>query len=264
MHVEDAERRAGPVIDRLSVAGAPAHDEFAELDERHRSWRVYVVGRTAPVGGGPRLASSLLAFIPHTFVANAFERIAEADDVDRVRRAYIDTCERVGDRLYGHASWAVELAEKLERLAAGADFTSRPLAAAWADLPTPPGLGARIERAASVLREHRGGLHVSILTAHGFVGPDSLLLTALWSAHDDLEGTARAFGWQDDDLAASYDRLQSTGRIDVDGGLTPRGRQERTHIEEITVARASDYWHTLTPDERTHTIELLEATSPTR
>lgn len=264
MEAVEAERRANAVIHRMSVVGFPQQEEFEELHERHRFFRVYMVGRAGPAGGGPRLAHALLAFFPYGLVANAFDRIEEGDTVERVRTAHVDACAAAGDRLYGDTPDAEELADRLDALVDAADFAGRPLAGAWADLATPPGVGARLERSATILREHRGNAHVSILMAHGLFGPDPLLLTALWREHSEIEGSARFFGWRDDDIAASWDRLESTGRVAADRDLTDRGREERDAIEELTSALAAERWTGLSEQDRARTVELLEGVSPAR
>lgn len=264
MEAVEAERRASGVINRMSVVGFPQQEEFQALHDRHRFFRVYMVGRSGPAGGGPRLAHALLAFFPYGLVTNAFERIEEDDTVERVRTAHIEACTAAGDRLYGDAPDAEELADRLDALVDAADFADRPLAAAWADLPAPPGVGARLERSATILREHRGNAHVSILTAHGLSGPDALLLTALWREHEEVEGNARFFGWRDEDIAVSWDRLESTGRVDPERGLTDQGREEREAIEELTTALATERWTGLDEQDRARTVELLEAVSPAR
>ena len=264
MEAVEAERRASGVINRMSVVGFPQQEEFQELHDRHRFFRVYMVGRSGPAGGGPHLAHALLAFFPYGLVANAFDRIEEDDTVERVREAHIEASAAAGDRLYGDTPDAEELADRLDALVDSADFADRPLAAAWADLPAPSSIGARLERSATVLREHRGNAHVSILTAHGLFGPDPLLLTGLWREHGEVDGSARFFGWRDDDIEASWERLESSGRVDGDRALTDQGREEREAIEELTTALAAERWNGLGPEDRTRTVELLEGVSPAR
>lgn len=264
MDPAEAEQRAQSPIDRMSVVGFPQQEEFAELHDRHRFFRIYFVGRTTPVGGGPHLAHALAALFPAGLVANAFTRIAEKEDLAAVRRAYLDACTAAGDRLYGDAPEADELAERLETLVEAADLAHRPLAAVWADVPRPDGVGARIERAATILREHRGGGHITVLAAHGLLGPQGLLLTALWRGDDDAEGNARSFGWRDDGIAEGWEHLEAAGLADEDHTITEEGRTERQAIEDLTTALASARWAALPPEDRARTVELLEAVDPAR
>lgn len=264
MEPVEAERRASKLLHRMSVVGFPQQPEFEELHDRHRFFRVYSVGRTGPAGGGPHLAHALLALFPSGLVANAFASICEQDELERVRSAYVTACEAAGDRLYGDAPDAAELADRLEALVDGCDYADRPLAGAWADVPRPSGVGARIERAATVLREHRGGGHLSVLTAHGLTGPDAHLVTALWRGHEDAESAARFFGWRDGDLEESWVRLRAAGRVDDEGALTEAGRKEREAIEELTTALATTRWSALQAEDRRRLVELLDAVLPAR
>lgn len=264
MDPAQAEQRASGVIDRMSVVGFPQQEEFGELHQRHRFFRVYLTGRTTPLGGGPHLAHALAALFPAGLVANAFTRIAESEELDAFRRAYLEACTRAGDRLYGDAPDGGELADRLGALAEVSDLADRPLAAVWADVPTPDGVGARVERAATILREHRGGAHVSVLSSHGLLGPQGLLLTALWREHGEVEGNARSFGWRDDDIAAAWERLGASGLVDGDRALTDEGRAEREAVEDLTDALAAERWAALAPDDRARTVELLEAITPAR
>lgn len=179
-------------------------------------------------------------------------------DPDAFRNEYIAACDAAGVRLVGGLDRAKDLVDALERLVDASDLAGRPLAGAWADLPRPTTPGARIERAATVLRELRGNSHVSVLTARGLVGPDALLLTAGWRDHDDLEGHARFFGWRDDDLAASWARLEQRGWFS-DRTLTGEGRAARDEIETRTNELASQPWTVISPDDRARTVELLAA-----
>jgi hypothetical protein len=260
----EAERRAGGRIQRMSVVGLPHHDEFRELHDAYGFFPVYMIGRTAPAGGGPRFAHALTALFPYGLVASAFRRASERGDVDDLRRSYVEAVAEVGERLYGPPGDAPELAELLEALVAAADLADRPLAAAWADLPVPEAVGARVERAVTVLREHRGNAHVSVLTAHGLTGPDGLLLTGLWRETDDVEAGAKFLGWRDDDLAAAWERLELTGRVDGRRGLTSDGREERQAIEDLTVALAARRWEAVAPADRARTVELVESASTAR
>lgn len=260
----EAERRAGEQIQRMSVVGLPHHHEFQELHDRHGFFPVYIVGRTAPAGGGPRFAHALVSLFPYGLVRSAFRRVSESGDLDELRAAYIDALTRSGERLYGEGPHEEELAERLQVLVAEADLADRPLAAAWAELPAPEGVGARVERAVTILREHRGNAHVSVLTTHGLTGPDGLLLTGLWREADDVEAGAKLLGWRDDDLAAAWERLELTGRVDGQRGLTVDGREERQAIEDLTVALAARRWEAIAPADRERTVELVESAAAAR
>ncbi|MGH3440904.1 MAG: helix-turn-helix domain-containing protein, partial [Nitriliruptorales bacterium] len=77
-----------------------------------------------------------------------------------------------------------------------------------------------------------------------------------WRGHDDLEGNARYFGWRDDDLAASWERLNARGWFS-DRELTDEGRETRVEIETQTNVLASQPWAAVSEDDRQRTVEFL-------
>lgn len=257
MEALSALREAKPRIEKLATFRYRTDTpELAELNERHRYFTTYAIGRTAPfAGAGPYVVHALLALFPWALVRKTVERV---DDADALRGDYIAACSALGDRLFGRPPDAEELAGRLETLADRCDLANRPLAAGWRDLPQPTGTGARIERAATVLREHRGNAHVAVLQTHGLVGPDALIVSALYAGHDDPEGHPRFFGWRDDDLAAAWERLHDSGRVEG-RQLTDGGREERAAIEDLTVALALEPWTAVGATDRARTVELLHA-----
>lgn len=204
MDAHTAAREAAPHVERIATYRfRPDVPELAGLIERHRYFGVYAVGRTAPLRAGPEVVYAAMGLFPRGLVEKFLGRIADDGGLDALRDAYLDACDAIGDRLFGALPDGDELAERLDAVAAAADLAGRVLAAAWAALPPPAGVGARVERAATVIREHRGNAHLAILQTHGLTGPDGLVLTALWRGDEDPEAHARSFGWRDDDLVAA-------------------------------------------------------------
>lgn len=260
MTPEAAARAAQRAIDRLGNRRHGADvPELADLFETHRYFRVYALGRTAPLASGRRVTHAVLGLFPYSLIVNTFERVG--DEVGAIRTRFIDAAEQLGHRLFGELPYARELAGDLDRLVEHADFAGGPLAAAWADLPAPETVGARIERSAAVLRELRGAAHRTVLQAHRLLGPEGLLLTALWRGDDDPEATARIWAWRDDDVTIAWERLQASGRVDDERAITDQGRAERDAIEERTNALAAPVWAALSEANRQRTVELLQAAS---
>lgn len=255
-----AARRARRHVETLGNRRyVPDLDEFAGFYDHQRYFTVYALGRTAPAAAGPGLTHALLGLFPASLVRKVFEWVPGAAAREKLRGEYLAACDAAGQRLFGRVQDAAELADRLETLVDAADLAARPLAAAWADLGRPPDVGARIERAATVLREFRGGAHLSALDVESLVGADALLVFALWRDVDQVERGARLFGWRDDDLAAAWDRLETGGWVDADHGLTDDGRRRRDAIEHRTNEAAAGPWRALAPDERERTLTLLEA-----
>ena len=104
----------------------------------------------------------------------------------------------------------------------------RPLYAAHAELPWPDDDLLGLWHAATLVREHRGDGHVSVLQTAGLDPVESTVLGGIYS------GTTRFLrktrGWSDEEYDAATDRLRGRGWLDADGGLTDRGpRREAAH-----------------------------------
>jgi hypothetical protein len=123
---------------------------------------------------------------------------------------------------------------------AGLTPQGRPLYAAHAELPWPEDGLLALWHAATLVREHRGDGHVSVLLARGIDPVEATVLGGLWS------GTTRFLrktrGWSDDDYAAGTGRLRDRGWLDADGALTDEGRSERHQIERDTDLLALEGW----------------------
>jgi hypothetical protein len=116
----------------------------------------------------------------------------------------------------------------------------RPLYAAHAELPWPEDGLLALWHAATLVREHRGDGHVSVLLTNDVDPVEATLLGGLWS------GTTRFLqktrGWSDEEYAAAADRLRARGWLDADGALTDTGKAERHRIERDTDRLALEGW----------------------
>lgn len=259
MDARAAAASAKPAIDGMAVQRfRPDVPELAPLYEVHRWSTTYVVGRPAPLGGGPRLAHAVMGVLPFERVRLSFERVAAAQALEEFRTDYVAACERLGERCFGEQPDVAELADRLGSLVAGMELAGRPMTAAWLDAPLGDSAGAHVERWATALREFRGDAHQSVLAAAGMLGPEALIVAALWHGGKP-EDLLAFFGWRDEsEVEAAFDRLRDAGRLDPDGALTGAARKERDDIEAVTVDLAAEPWTQLTPDDRARTVELLE------
>jgi hypothetical protein len=138
---------------------------------------------------------------------------------------------------------------------AGLTAPGRPLYAAHAELPWPEDSLLALWHAATLVREHRGDGHVSVLLVHEVDPVEATVLGGLWS------GTTRFLqktrGWSDDDYTAAADRLRDRGWLDADGALTEVGRYERHQIEHDTDRLALEGWAHVGVDATTRLHELV-------
>lgn len=252
---------AYPHFERLGVLRYRGDlPELADLIDEHRYFAVYATGRTAPLGAGALETHAIMALFPEGLVRRAFEWVP-ADRLDEVRRRYIAACDEAGDRVFSDLPDAEELADRLEELVDHSEMAGQPLAAAWASLDRPDGVGARIERAATVLREHRGGGHLAALMVHDLLGIEGLLLTSAWRGDDDPDAYARSRGFRDDPIQDGWRTLEERGWVTPDHEITDAGRAVRDDAEQVTDELAARPWEALSEADRDRTVQLLEATS---
>lgn len=193
-------------------------------------WMGYFAGRLAPLGPlGPGPATSVLfGFAPamvERALPDAWSFAAPADVLDS-RLSAVSAALR---RVLGDADLS-ELASLLERAAAACHFDGRPLAAAWAAVPRPSDVVARLWLAATVLREHRGDGHVLAAVHAGLSGLEATL------THPDIVRTdvQPHRGWSDAAWDEVVGSLRNRGLLDANGRLTPSGRTLRRHLEDDT------------------------------
>ncbi|MEV6828330.1 hypothetical protein [Amycolatopsis sp. NPDC051102] len=228
------ERRLWAAVEPLHavVYFAPETAEAAKAVGLRGYWMGYFAGRLAPLGPiGPEPATAVLFGFAPAMVARALPdawTFAAPADVVASRLAAVSAALRrvLGD---GHE----EPAALLERAADACRFDGRPLAAAWAAVPKPADPLARLWRAATILREHRGDGHVLAAVHAGLGG----LETTLTHIGDGVLGQADIQphrGWSAADWTAAAGGLRDRGLLDDDGRLTESGTAVRRRIEEDT------------------------------
>ena len=116
----------------------------------------------------------------------------------------------------------------------------RPLYAAQAELPWPEVDLLALWHAATLVREHRGDGHVSVLQHAGLDPVEATVLGGLFSSSTGFLRKTR--GWSDEEYDAAAGRLRDRGWLDADGDLTDLGRTERQRIEDDTDRLALEGW----------------------
>lgn len=224
-------------------------------------WRGYFAGRAAPLGpvGAGLVTAAFFGFAP-LFVARAVPSvwtIASPDDALGARLAGMDAALR---RLLGPEleSPAISEAAQLARSAIEAcEPAGRPLFAANAALEWPSQPHLQLWHATTLLREHRGDGHVSVLVAAG-VGPCEAHVTQIAWNGTPPESIQPYRGWDERDWAAAAERLRARGWLEGDR-LTEQGHAGRGAIEEATDELAREPVDRLGSDGYEHLVAALSS-----
>ncbi|MET8852858.1 hypothetical protein [Amycolatopsis sp. NPDC004625] len=228
------ERRLWAAVEPLHavVYFAPETAEAAKVAGLRGYWMGYFAGRLAPLGPiGPEPATAVLFGFAPAMVARALPdawTFASPSAVVDSRLAAASAALRrvLGD---GHE----ELAALLERAAGACRFDGRPLAAAWAAVPVPADPLARLWRAATILREHRGDGHV-LAAVHAGLGGLETTLTHIGDGVISQADIEPHRGWSAAEWQKAAERLRARGLLSGDGRLTESGTAVRRRIEEDT------------------------------
>ena len=129
--------------------------------------------------------------------------------------------------------------------------------AALRALPLPEEPVARLFRAASLLREHRGDGHIAALMAEGIGGLEAHVLLAL-----DMGIPARSFGrihhLPNAQLIDLIDGMKDRGLVKDEATFTPAGRRVKNRVEALTNELAVAPYEALETAELDELIAALE------
>jgi len=285
-------RRMWALIEPVHVVTyfAPEARQAFEAAGLRGFWRGYFAGRSAPLGpvDAPVIIATFSSFAP-AFVRRALPAVWDlVTPAGALQAREAGAVAAIRAVLRDSPAPALELAaDLLTEAARDLDLAGRPLGAPNAALPVPDEPVARLWRAATVLREHRGDGHIAALVAAGVDGCESLVLrTAVDQASEARRAAAvgraqfqAVRGWTDADWDAAAGRLRDRGWLDDDlataAGLaaapdgpaatpdglaaTPDGLAAHRDIEAATDLAAARPWDRLGPDR---TAELATALRP--
>ncbi|MGW7231177.1 SCO6745 family protein [Streptomyces sp. CBMAI 2042] len=205
--------------------------------EDHSS--VYLTGRASPLGAAdaPLVTAVLNSFAP-SLVAARVPALWQHLTPARAVEARLSAAGRCLERLLGAetvASPAMSEAAGLATEAALAGTVAgRPLYAANLALERPQEPHIALWHASTLLREHRGDGHLTVLGWHEITAVHCLVLDCA-SGHGMPEEIVRPMrGWTEKEWAAARQDLRDRGLVDGHGRLTPRGAQLRDDIEDDT------------------------------
>ncbi|MGW7047394.1 SCO6745 family protein [Streptomyces avermitilis] len=238
---ERAARRCHNVINPLHSAHYFSPDlgrEMAEVGVEDIK-AAYFAARAAamgPVGAG--VVTATFYNFRHELVAAHVPRVWETASPEVVLAARARAVDATLRRLLGAELLAseevAEAAELALRAAEACSRNARPLYAAHADLPVPEEPHLALWHAATLLREHRGDGHLTVL-----LGAELDPVEALVSHTATGKGMAPKWalatrGWSQEHWEAAVLRLRERGLLDTEGELTEAGAALRTEIEAET------------------------------
>ena len=178
-------RRMFELVEPLGVLpyGEDALGEVVETLGLENIWDGYFAGRAAPLGCVPAEVVHALFynFFPGE-VARHIPRVWEVTTPQAAFAAREAGCVRALRGARGDAATpprVARAADLLSEAAVRASTEGRAMYAALRRLPLPEEPLARLFRAATLLREHRGDGHIAALISHGIGGTESHFLGAI-------------------------------------------------------------------------------------
>ncbi|MBT2386699.1 hypothetical protein [Streptomyces sp. ISL-11] len=200
---------------------------------------VQLASRAAPLGpvGAPLMTAVFNAFAPG-FLAERVPALWGMVSPERVLAAREKAAGAALERLLGadalHSDAMVEAADLAMAAASGLSFPGRPLYAANAALPRPGVPHIALWHAATMLREHRGDGHITVLGHFELTGVEALVLDCASERGMAKELVMPQRGWTEDEWSAAQARLLARGLMGGEGALTARGTALRHEIERET------------------------------
>jgi hypothetical protein len=234
-------RSAWGSLEVLHVVGyfAPEVTE-AYVDLGLDAQLAYFPGRAAALGRiGPGPTTAMFYVFAPWLVRAALPAawdVATPEQLVTARRAGMAAAL---ERLLGRpdVSEAVDIAREA---CAALTPQGRPLYAAHAELPWPEDDLLALWHAATLVREHRGDGHVSLLQAAGLDPVEATVLGGLHASSTRFLRKTR--GWSEEEYVAATDRLHGRGWLDAEGGFTDEGRARRQRLEDDTDRLAVEGW----------------------
>lgn len=151
--------------------------------------QLYLAGRLGPLGDTtPEVAAAAHGFLAPAAAAEAWPAVAKVCSREKATRVFAESCAEYGESRL--TSVPEEQARRLSELAARVvdNAPSTPLFAAWRGYARPTAARALAAHMLNLLREWRGGVHVSSVSAAGLYPVEAIM-------SDGREFYASAFGW---------------------------------------------------------------------
>ena len=214
----------------------------------------YFAARAAPFGPvAPAVVVATFYVFSPALVARAVPAVWEAAPPAAWAAARAEGVAACLHRVLGEPDVA-EAVSLAREACAGLTAAGRPLYAAWSSTGWPEDPLLQLWHAGLLLREHRGGGHVTALMSAGLDPVEALVTGGLASDSVDFVRTTR--GWTDAEWAAGVERCRARGLVD-DDGLTPAGVQLRQEVEAATDVLGLPGWARLGEGGCRRVVELL-------
>ncbi len=221
----------------------------------------YFAGRSAAMGAvGPGVVTATFYNFHPGLVARSIPAawaLAAPSTLVAARFAAVDAALR---RMLGadvlESPEVAEAAGLARRAAESCTPQGRALAAAHLELDWPAEPHLVLWLALTILREHRGDGHVSVLLDSGLTGLEALV-THTASGRGFVPGFAMASrGWSQEEWDGVVAELQERGILDADGALSADGTALRKRIEDDTNRLGAGPWSQLGAQDAARLAEL--------
>jgi hypothetical protein len=223
-------------------------------------WMGYFAGRSAPLGMvSPEMVTAIFYNFAPERVAKALPaawQFAGPEAALQARQeSAVAALRRYGVEADENVTVAAELAGKAARQAS---LAGRPLFAANRALPWPDDPLEALWHATTLLREHRGDAHITVLSARGISGRECNVLQVA-SGGIPREDMARARDYDDESWRHHEQQLAERGLLNDDGSITAAGRELKDDVESTTDALSLSVLDALSDDE---VEKLFQALTP--
>ncbi|MCF3121659.1 hypothetical protein IPZ68_18390 [Streptomyces arenae] len=212
--------------------------ELAGLGVTHPSAVNFAVRAAAMGAVGAGTVTAAFYNYKHDLVAAHVPevwRTASPQDVLAARLRAVDTTLRrlLGEELVTSKEMA-EAAGLALRAAEACTRSARPLYSAHADLPVPEEPHLAYWHAATLLREHRGDGHLTVLLGAELDGIEALVSHTATGKGMTPKWVFTTRGWNQAEWDAAVERLRGRGLLDGEGELTEDGVALRRDVETET------------------------------
>ncbi|MET9548777.1 hypothetical protein ABZY36_26215 [Streptomyces sp. NPDC006627] len=212
--------------------------ELAGLGITHPSAVNFAVRAAALGAVGAGTVTAAFYNYKHDLVAAHVPEVWSTAAPKEVLAARLRAVDATLRRLLGEEAVAspemAEAAGLALRAAEACTRTARPLYSAHADLPVPEEPHLAYWHAATLLREHRGDGHLTVLLGAGLDGLEAMVTHTATGKGIAPKWVLRSRGWSQEEWDAAEERLRGRGLLDAEGELTEAGVALRKDIEAET------------------------------